>query len=221
MTHPLARLPVTALLRLPTAPNRVLVASISRGLAPRLPAGDAQARAAEHGAGFAMIDGYPAVEAKNRVASLAEEIGASLLLVEDDVLADPETWAKALAPVNGPLPVRFATAACRDGSMNTRWHDDGAPLYSGTPFVLLPHPVLAALPKPVFVANEYGIADGALFLRGPSAKGHGSDVHLWHTLRQLKPRPTVELVGHVVCLKHRLNRDSHDLVTPEVVEVVG
>lgn len=218
MTHPLAVPPLTAVYHLPTAPMRVLVVTLSRGLCPPQTVADAQARAIEHGAGYAQVAGYPAVEGKNRAASLAEEIGASLLLVEDDVLASPETWARALAPVNGPLPVRFATATCRNGEPNTRWHADGTPLYSGTPFVLLPHPVLAALPKPVFVANEYGIADGELFLRGPSAKGHHSDVHLWHELRRLEPRPAVELVGHVACLVHRLNRTTHDL---QAVEEVG
>ncbi len=174
----------------------------------------------EYGAGFALIERYPAVEAKNRAAGLAMELGASLLLVEDDVLADAGTWNRALAPSTQQLPVRFATAKCRNGDDNTRWHADGTPMYSGTPFILIPHPVMLRLALPLFVANEYCIADGELALRGPSAKGHHSDVHLWATLRALDPRPKVELVGHVTCLKHRLNRDTHDLMTPETVEAI-
>lgn len=220
MTHPLATLPVTALLRVPEAPARILVAMISRGVAPLTPTAEAQRVAQDYGAGFALVAGYSAVEAKNRAADLALTIGASLLLIEDDTLADGETWARALAPSTTGLPVRLATARCRDGSPNTKIHADGSVWYSGTAFVLIPHPVLLRLPSPIFVANEYGIADGELFLRGPSAKGHHSDVHLWHSLRQLDPRPEVEIVGQVACLVHRLNRDTHDLQMAEVVEVV-
>lgn len=213
-------LPVTALVWPPIANARILIAMISRGVGPLEPLADAMREARNANAGFALVAGYPACEAKNRAAELAEGMGASLLLIEDDVLADAATWNKALAPTTGQLPVRFATAKCRNGAENTRWHEDGTPLYSGTPFILIPHPVLLALPKPVFEANEYGIAEGELFLRGPSANGHHSDVHLWAQLRKLDPRPRVEQVGRVACLKHRLNRDTHDLQTPETVEVL-
>lgn len=223
MKHPYGAMPNTVLLRAPDyGPGiRALIVMISRGVGPLVPLAEALTVAHHRGAGFALVSGYPAVEAKNIAAELADGIGAALLLIEDDVLADADTWARALQPLTAPLPVRFATARCRDGSMNTRWHADGTPLYSGTPFIFVPHPVLARLPKPAFVANEYGIADGELFLRGPSAKGHHSDVHLWHELRRLDPRPVIEQVGHVSCLVHRLNRDTHDLQTPEVVEVLA
>lgn len=220
MTHPLAAPHVTTYRTPTTAP--VMVVVITRGVGPLEPVTAAQAQATAHGAGFALVSRFPAVEAKNRAAVVASDQGTALLLVEDDVLADDATWRRMLTGARrDDLPVRYAEARCRNGAPNTRLHADGTPLYSGTPFTLLPLPVLRRLPAPVFVAADYGIADGALFWRGPNRQGHHSDVHLWHTLRQLDPRPAVECVGRVACLAHRLNRETHDLQTPESVEVIG
>lgn len=216
----MSALPTTILLQAPEAAFRVLIVVISRGVGPLSPFAGATMAALEHRAGLALVAGYPAVTAKNIAAELAEGLGTALLLVEDDVLAARDIWARTLAPTAGTVPVRFATAVCRDGSPNTRWHADGAPLYSGTPFLLVPHPVLLALPKPVFVAADYGLVDGELVYRGPNDKGHHSDVHFWAQWRRLEPRPAVQQVGHVACLKHRLNRDTHDLATPEHVDVL-
>ena len=120
--HPYAKLPTTMVMRMPDAYFRVLIVVISRGVGPLQPIAEAVTVAHLYGAGVALASGYPAVAAKNIAAELAEGVGAALLLIEDDVLADRDTWDHAMRPITGEVPVRFATAACRNGQPNTRWH---------------------------------------------------------------------------------------------------
>lgn len=194
-------------------PNQ-LVCQITRGVCPAQAIVDAVEMTFELGEGaeYHLISGLPLVEAKNQAVSKAREIEADLIMIEDDILADRGIWERILTPAH---TVRIASTRCRNGILNVKYDARGDVLSAGNVMIAIPLAVLERLPKPVFVANSYGLSnDGSLFLRGPNAQGRGSDTHFFYQLAQLDPRPRVEVVGEVTHLMHPLNSERWDLQTP-------
>ena len=217
MTHPLATLPTEWVNPAVEGRNPIIVCQITRGVAPVFPIAEAQREADIGDASYWLIAGYPAVEAKNRAVEHALCAHKDLLLIEDDILAGADIWRAMLTKGDS---VRLATTNCRNGTPNTRYHRDGSVQSSGTVMVTIPYAVLIRLPQPIFVANVYGLGtDGEMFLRGPCTNGRQSDTHLWFTIRQLDPRPEIQVVGAVDHLMHSENSATWELQKPSTWRV--
>jgi hypothetical protein len=218
MTHPLSLLPFEGCWPRPWRHRArpAVLCQLSRGVAPVAAIADTLAQAHAHGVTYWLIAGAPLIEAKNRAVDIARTAGADLIIAEDDILTNAETWARICEPVDA---VRLVTTNCRDGSPNTRFDSTGAVLCSGNVLTAVPFAVLERLPSPVFETYRYRIAGDTLvrdFLRGD---GRGSDTHFWASIRALDPRPAIEVVGTADHLMHSLNRESHDLIHPCEVQV--
>ena len=218
MSHPLAQLPSCTVLRWRPEPRTRLAVLISRGVSPVMPTAAfmAQTERAGAGVGCAVVVGYPAAEAKNRAAELALEHKATLILVEDDILAHDDIWQRALSPIDANT-VRVASARCRGsdngiewtGPLNTKFDADGAVLYSGTVLLVVPYEILARFPQPFFKPYDFGITDSGEFIpRGDNKHGRHSDVWFWRQLRDLVPRPRVEVIGQVTHLRTPFNGEG-------------
>lgn len=200
------------------------VCLITRGVAPARCVIDSATRAAQYPCfRFHLIEGRPAVEAKNLAVQVADASGEHLLLLEDDIIAPEPMWASiaefSICPEFHDL-VAFGGAKDRSGNMNIYRNAASEILWSGTVFLWIPRPILDRLPRPLFEAWDYSFQAGGqeLVRIGPNATGHHSDVDAWTKIRQLTPRPEIHLAGKV---DHHMHRDNaeHNLQNPHAFDV--
>jgi hypothetical protein len=199
----------------------VVVCQISRGVAPAICIFDAAQAAATYGAGYSLICGKPAQEAKNEAVEIARKRRSDLILVEDDVLATPAAWREImLADANA---VYVAPTVNRDGSEMLRYDAQGAVMHAGNQLIRLPYHVLLRLlvDGPIFQARDHTVTpDGELANIGPNSNGRGGDTHLFFRLRRMVPRPAINVLPRVQWILHDGNR-VHDLRHPSQMEVMG
>ena len=163
--------------------------------------------------GYHLIAGLPLVDAKNRAVAIADEYEVGMIMIEDDIIADSKLWFEAEScRVRGVVPgtegniVMTGTCNTRYGDENIRFDENGDVLTTGNVFTAVPRGVLARLPRPVFESMNYVMRENQIIPRGPNDYHHRSDMHFWHSVRSLKPRPEIRVIGRVTHLKHEYNK---------------
>ena len=187
-----------------------MVCQISRGLGVSVSVANAATAANSDGAGFAVVSGMQAVDAKNEAVKVADFYNAGLVLVEDDVLPSQNQWSECIPSMR----LAYGEAITRSGKINTRRGRDGKVLYTGTCLVAIPRFVLDKLPRPVFRSWKFTVSHGELVDLGPGTDGRASDVYFWHLLRKTLPDLTWHSLGRVPHVRHALSEPRHDLQNP-------
>ena len=191
------------------------VCQITRGMAAAISIADAVRRTATRSGKYELISGRPGAEAKNRAVELALGYGENLLLIEDDVLAEPALWDAAFNL--DPAAVAFAPAPCRSGEWNTvRNTKTGEVLFSGSVFLVIGLDVLRRMIEiaPLFEAYFFTNCGSSLTRRDPHPLGRASDVNFWWRLDQLSPKPRVIELPPVIHLSTPLNSGAVTLQDP-------
>jgi hypothetical protein len=186
----------------------MLVAQISRGIAPVKAIVEAQHQAHRRGWWYSPILGLPLVEAKNAAVDVAFQYESDLLLIEDDILAGDDVWIAA--ETLSIHQVGYARTRARDGLDNVYFTETGEFLYTGNVFTVIPRLVMLRLPSPIFESAKFKPLGehGELVKTSTANDGFGSDVYFWLAVQKLGIE-VVEL-GRVRHLRHALNeRGSH------------
>lgn len=187
-------------------------------MAPAFCVAHACAHARRLGLPYHLVYGRPAADAKNEAVDIARSAGASLLLVEDDVIAPEPVWDAAAADISGAVLV--AGARCRNGEWNVYRGASGEITYAGSVFLLIPAEVIEALgPEPLFVPTLFRPVPGLprpdrVEPIGPDHSGCGSDVYFWWRLRTELPEVDADEIGAVRHIRHEHNQGGHILCRP-------
>lgn len=183
----------------------MIVVQISRGLAPVQAIAEAATMASQLRLRYVPVLGLPLVAAKNAAVAVADEARDHLLFLEDDVLLSPTVWQAILRLTDDQ--VGYVRCRGRNGRENVYRRPDGTFSHAGTGCVVIPWPVLARLPRPVFEDRIYRTSHdlGDLVPGALRGTGKGSDTDFWYKVRHLEPAPTIVELGTVVHLKHPLN----------------
>lgn len=199
-----------------------VVVQISRGVAPAACIVGAVQAAARYGARYFLVAGLPAADAKNAAVQIACDYRASLVLVEDDMIATPPIWERAL--LGDPPHVMVAGAPCRNGEYNIWTDKRGRIVYAGSVFLRIPRTVIEALShKPLFEPWVFRPEPGLphpdhVTPVAPCRQGTGSDVYFWWRLRAELPAVEAIHIGDVRHFKHALNSGPHNLAAPIQLE---
>jgi hypothetical protein len=191
----------------------------TRGMAPAIAIAATVTACVKRGIEYKLITGKPAPDAKNEAAAFAHSTGRNLILCEDDFLAEPEMWEKAVN--NDSEQVLVGSALMRNGELNC-WFQGERLVYSGTVFVVIPWVALDAIGAPWFLARDLefsGAGDGSWKDCGPNDDGHHSDTWLYYRCWESGIKPIV--AGFVTHLSHPFNNAMRQLNIPNDIKPLG
>lgn len=183
----------------------VLVAQITRGLAPAISIFRVSDLCRDYGFYHILFYSLPLVESQNKAIDAAIQRKSDLLICEDDVLPQNDHFDEIEKNRDS---IQYAPARMRNGEMNVFKHN-GKLLYTGACFLYVPLKVLKKLSHPVFQAKDVVWKNGIGRVLGDNQAGYGSDAYFWWNVQQ-NTDPIRELPP-MVHLRHELNETQNQM----------